>query len=173
MIEMQAERGRGSKTWPKRRVTAALAFGLLATTGVALFRPQGSAGAGTVVSPMTQLITIDSHVGETFGPPPSSAQPAMTADAAWAQYAQLNGSSVTVIPSSVTVSLGSLTLPVGPVGPNGSEVYTAYNELAYGFSSHSCPGTTLDVPQSSDNACTEWLFLDANTGQQIDDTWQQ
>ncbi len=153
-------------------ITTGLALCLLGTA-VILFRPGKSAGASTVATPITQTVTIDHAIGETFGPPPSSAQPTMTADTAWAQYAQLNGSSVTVIPSSVTVYLGSLTLPIGPVGANGSEAYTANNELAYGFSSQSCPVTTLKVPLAPGTSCIEWLFLDADTGKQIDDTWQQ
>lgn len=125
------------------------------------------------VSALTSTITIDPQIGETFAPPPSGAAPALTAEQAWAEYAQLNGDSSTTIPSSDTVTLGQLTLPIGPTGPNNSEAYTAYNELAYGYSWYSCPVSIGFQTTPPSSPCIEWNFLDAMTGQQIDETYQQ
>jgi len=155
----------------KRLITGAAVLGVLVTGFILARLPKTPVRAATVMSAVTTTVTIDPSVGETFAPAPSSSAPSMSAQKAWARYARLNGSSVTAIPSSVTVQLGRLTLPVGP-GPDNSVSYTAYNQLAYGFSWHSCPVSMLNPP-SPDNPCIEWLFLDANTGQQIDETWQQ
>lgn len=129
-----------------------------------------SAQAGTV-NDIAATVTIDPSVGETFAPPPPSAAVGMSAQDAWTRYAAQNGSDATAIPSGVSVQLGQLTLPDGP-GTDGSMRYTANNELAYGYSWHSCPASTLQ-PSSDNDPCIEWLFLDANTGQQIDQTWQR
>ncbi len=151
-----------------------LMVGILApalTAGVFFVWQSEKAGrASSAATPVATTITIDPTVGETFSPPPSSAQPAESAQQAWAAYAQQLGSSATTIPGTVTVQLGQLTLPVGPRGPNNSEVYTADNELAYGYSWASpCLSTLADSPPAN---CTEWLFLDANSGNQIDNAWQ-
>ena len=98
----------------------------------------------------------------------------MTAQQTWKAYTKVDtGYANSEIPSNVTVRLGFLTLPLGPSGPNGSEAYTAHNELAYGFSWHNCPvSRNPKVKKLPPNPCVEWNFLDANTGRQIDDTWQ-
>ena len=132
------------------------------------------------VPPMT--ITIDPQIGETFAPAPSPAAPKLTAQQAWQRYAELADSKRTTIPSFVTARLGLLTLPVGPADApgtgrlvrHGSEAYTAYRELAYGYSWHSCPvyvgGPGMRPPPPT--PCIERTFLNANTGKQIDTTWQ-
>ena len=141
------------------------------------------APAAARVAPAWRTITIDPQVGETFAPAPASAAPKLTAQQAWARYARENGSDRTAIPSFVHVRLGLLTLPVGPADApgagrlvhHGSEAYTAYNELAYGLSTPSgCayvggPGMRPPPP----TPCIEWTFLNANTGKQIDSTWQK
>lgn len=121
---------------------------------------------------MTSTIVIDPQIGETFAPPTAGITPALTAEQAWATYAEKTGQDPT-ISGSVTVHLGVLTLPIKPAGATPTE-YTANNELAYGYSWHSCPQSRN--PQDTtlpSNPCIQWNFLDANTGQQIDDTWQQ
>jgi hypothetical protein len=163
----------------KRVIIGAVVLAALAA-GVIVARFQETPAKATTATPGTATITIDPSVGETFAPPPPSAQPGVTAQAAWAQYAALNGSNVTTIPASVTVQLGLLTLPTGPAGAPGTsdlptsngESYTALNQLVYGYSWHQCPASTL-TPPPANNPCIEWLFLDASTGQQIDQTWQQ
>lgn len=104
-----------------------------------------------------------------------------------AALAELNSSKRTTIPSFVTVRLGFLTLAVGPADApgagrlvhHGSKAFTAYNELAYGFSAPSgCapmlpPSGGAQLPARSGAHCVEWTFLNANTGKQIDSTWQK
>ena len=120
-----------------------------------------------------RTITIDPHVGETFAPAPASAAPQLTAQQAWARYTRRTGDDHTAIPSFVRVQLGLLTLPIGPTGPGGSEAYTAHNELAYGYSSPSgCLSMNPRVLFPPGAHCIRWDFLDANTGKQIDSTWQ-
>lgn len=172
----------------KRRVmwaTIATAVLGLAMTGVLVARPpqapaQATARAAHAATAGT--ITINASLGETFAPAPPSAAPALTAEQAWRQYAELARSSVTTIPSDVTARLGLFTLPVGPAFLPGTsrlpkshgEAYTALNQLAYGYSWHSCPayvgGPGMRPPPRT--PCIEWLFLDAGTGQQIEETWQ-
>lgn len=127
------------------------------------------------VSTVASTVTIDPTVEEVFAPAPADASPAMTAQEAWAAYTKVDTSYTTAtIPSGVTVQMGLLTLPLGPSGPNGTEAYTANNELVYGFSWHNCPvSRNPKEPTLPANPCIEWNFLDANTGKQIDETWQQ
>jgi hypothetical protein len=128
-------------------------------------------------SALRTTITIDPDYGATFAPPPVNAAPALTAQQAWAQFIrQASGSSNTAIPSTVTVQLGLFTLPIGPdcgTTCSGDPVqdgiaYTASNQLAYGYSS---PGDTCVRGNSAnplpDVKCTDWLFVDANTGHMI------
>jgi Tol biopolymer transport system component len=111
--------------------------------------------------PVTTTITIDPSAREVFERPGPSADANLTAEEAWAQWAHLNGATTTAIPSVVTAHLGRLTL-----APEADRV------LAYGFRWRSCPIHMLPSPPPS-GPCIEWLFLDANTGKQLDETWQQ
>jgi hypothetical protein len=156
-------------------ITGALAAGVL-TAGLL------AAGCGTparvrahAAPALTATITIDPHIGETFAPAPAGARPALTAQQAWAKYTQADNGYErgSAIPANVTAHLGLLTLPIGPVGPGGSEAYTARKELVYGYSWHQCPASrNPDVQELPPNPCIEWNFLNANTGHQIDETWQ-
>ena len=141
-------------------VTTAIALGIAGTGLLA-------AGCGTLarahtVSTVTVTITIDPAIGETFAPAPAGAEPALTAQQAWAKYTHVDRSYRNpAIPSDVTTHLGLLTLP-----------YTAHNELVYGYSWHSCPASRNPrVKKLPSNPCIEWNFLNASTGQQIDETW--
>ena len=126
------------------------------------------------VSTVTGTIIIDPTIGEIFAPAPASARPALTAEQAWARYTRVDRSyRRSAIPSNMTAHLGLLTLPLGPSGPGGSEAYTAHNELVYGYSWHNCPvSRNPRVKKLPSNPCIEWNFLNANTGQQIEETWQ-
>jgi hypothetical protein len=117
---------------------------------------------------VSATITIDPGIRETFAPPPASAQPAMTAELAWAQWEQHAGATTTTIAPNTTVQLGLLTLPVGPYC--GAEchglivksgiAYQTLNQLAWGYSWPAFPHR--HTGQMS------WIFLDASTGQMID-----
>ena len=134
-------------------------------------------------SAVQTTITIDPHDGETFARPPSKASPPLTAQQAWAQFIQSSttGSGGTAIPSTVTAQLGLLTLPIGPdcgATCSGDPVqngiaYRSLNQLAYGYSwpGGTCGGSN-PVNPAPPVPCTEWLFIDANTGHMIDWTEQ-
>ena len=139
-------------------LSLALIAAILAGWHVAI--KEGSQGEATAA--VASSIDIDASVGEVFSPPPlNHQQPTMSASDAWLSYARLNGSPETSMPSEVTVQLGLLTLPP-----------QADNELAYGYSWTSCP-VPMTPGSPTGTLCREWLFLDANTGRQIDDTWQR
>jgi hypothetical protein len=120
-------------------------------------------------APVKSVIILDpNNRGEVFTPPPADAAPAMTAQEAVDAYA---GKHIR-IPDSVTVQLGLYTLPVGPdCGPEcehnnivqGNMVYSVLNKLVYGLSRRVCP-TGSNRP---DWQCTQWDFIDANTGKFI------
>ena len=110
----------------------------------------------------------------------------LTAEQAWADYiADAGGSSS--IPPDASIQLGLVTWPSGSAdAPSASNetivngvAYLAFNELAYGYSVPSaCRGTYLQAPGEastptpSSDSCVDWLFVDANTGHQIMETWQ-
>jgi hypothetical protein len=164
-----------------RVIVGAVALGfLLLVGGLFLFRPHpGPARAATV--PVT--VAINPGIGETFAPAPRSAAPALTAQQAWQRYAEQAGSSHTTIPSFVTARLGLFTMDASPPGDpqiaglptSNGKFYTPHNELSYGYSWHSCP-PVLGVLKSRTpppNPCRAWLFLDANTGHMVVQTWQR
>lgn len=163
----------GKNLMENRDLLRVLAAALL-TAAVATGCGETKSGQIRSAADVARTITIDPDVGEVFAPPPKGAAPAMTAEEAWAAYDKVDASAGTAIPSDVSVSLGLLTLPLGPSGPNGTEAYTANNVLAYGFSWHSCPAShNPKVKKLPANPCREWNFLNGNTGKQIDNTWQQ
>ena len=132
--------------------------------------PSGYSGA----APVASKITLDNrNPPATFAPPPlPAAAPALTAQQAANAYLAKLGHSPMNIPSGMSVSVGLLTIPVGPdCGPeceNGNIIsngiaYSALNQLAYGYAISTCPqGSSRPAEQ-----CTKWLFLDANTGNLI------
>jgi hypothetical protein len=163
-------------------IVAAVALGVLAAGFLAIRLQQAPARAAThATTPAT--ITINAKLGETFAPAPASAAPALTAQQAWLRYAKSIGSRLSSMPRGVTARLGSFTLPVGSANePNTSRLtksngkaYIALNQLAYGYSRHSCPvylGRLPGMRPPPRTPCVAWLFLNANTGQMIIETWQ-
>lgn len=156
--------------------SGALASGLLVTAlhhdgirshhaAVGSRSAEATRGRPATVAAVTSTIVIDPETGETFAPPPVNAAPALTAAQAYAREMTVENSP-TAIPSHVTAQLGVLTLPRGETAPDGSTT-----ELAYGFSWHSCM-VTLNGWVPPTDPCIEWDWVDANTGQMIDDTWQ-
>src|SRR6266511_2619257 len=130
-------------------------------------------------SPIPGTEVIDPAAHEVFAPAPATARPRLSAEEAWALFARRIHSHVTTIPANVTVRLGLLTFPIGPIGPGGSMEYHAKNLLVYGFSAPICgprthpvpaPNSTVSPPTESFGTCTFWYFLDANTARVIDQT---
>jgi hypothetical protein len=129
---------------------------------------------------VADTVTIDSNIGETFAPAPQDATPKLTAEQAFAQQRRRNGRSV-IPPSGVTVKLGLLTILAGPTNPHTGHVvskdgivYAALNERAWGYSWHWCQMSRNPLrPVRVRGPCTRWNFVDANTGLEINETWQQ
>jgi hypothetical protein len=129
-----------------------------------------ASGAGSFGAPPVQkTIELANNPGEEFAPPPADAAPKLTVQQALDAY---TGKSNFQVPGGVSVALGLFTLPIGPdCGPScekGDAVvngyaYTVYQRLAYGFSRNFCPAGST----APDWKCQQWLFLDANTGQEI------
>jgi hypothetical protein len=119
---------------------------------------------------VSATIAVNSVV--TFAPPPADAAPAMTAEQAWAKWENDGGSTDTSIPPDHAVQLGLMSVLVGPdCGAEcengnivqGGMVYSSLNQLAYGYSWSTCTaGSSLPASQ-----CTNWIFLDASTGELI------
>lgn len=133
------------------------------------------------VTQPSSTILINPSSDATFAPPPADVSATLTAEQAWAEYAQVNGGSTT-IPSGAAVQLGLLTMPSGPADAPGAGnqptsnglAYLALNELAYGYSEPTpCPQSINPFVTTSPGAsCVDWVFVDANTGKQIMETWQ-
>ena len=146
--------------------------------------PQQAPPGVATTAAMHATITIGANPLETFAPAPSSAAPALTAYQAWLRFAGHVGSHRTSMPPGVTARLGLFTMAAGPAAAPGTstypkshgEAYIALNQLVYGYSSHSCPpyqGRMPGMPPPPPTPCIEWLFLNANTGHMIIETWQQ
>jgi hypothetical protein len=155
-----------------------------AGTGSSAHAGNASPAHGGTASLAPAPLVIDPSIGDTFAPAPAGAAPALTAAQAWAHYAQANGGSAT-IPSGLSVQLGLVSVPVGPANPDDPDqaglatsngiAYRALNELAYGYSSPtgSCPmSRNPNNPGTVGKSCIDWTFVDANTGQLIEETWQ-
>jgi len=152
-------------------VTVIAVAGCATAPSTDAYTSTGDNAGATVVR---KTITIDAEVGEIFAPAPQSAKPRLTAQQAWARYMrQLGDPHHAALPSFIRAQLGLLTLPIGPSGPGGSEAYTAHNELTYGYSTPSgCVTTNPRVMFPRNARCIRWEFLDANTGREIEGTWQ-
>ena len=151
-------------------ITGAVVPGL-AAAGIALaaavaFRTSGTSGA----QPVTSVIILEPHLpGEVFAPPPTNASPALTALQAAVRGEGLRPGAA--IPPFVSVRLGLFTLPVGPASSCGNDchgdtfmhgvAYSSYRVLVYGFARSDCPDGSLRAH------CTQWDFIDANTGKYI------
>jgi hypothetical protein len=130
---------------------------------------------------LVATVTIDANIGETFAPAPKDSAPKLTAQQAFAQQRRRNGRTVIPIPAGVTVRLGLLTILAGPTNPHTGHVvtkdgiaYAALNELAWGYSWRWCPMSRNPLrPGRVRGPCTRWNFLDASTGREIDENWQQ
>ncbi|HET7173826.1 MAG TPA: hypothetical protein VFI30_06075 [Nocardioidaceae bacterium] len=164
-------------------VAVAVAVTITITTPLVLNRVRGDHSQGgrtmavthhirrSVTATADEQVVIDSSIPETFVSAGPTVTAGMSARAAWQAYARLNGSSVEAPPSDVTVQLGYLTLPVGAGDPGE---FTANGQLTWSYHWQSCaPSTGLNPSPAPTTQCVEWLFLDASTGTEIDNTWQQ
>jgi len=166
--------------WRRRNLAIVGAIGLAALGG-GLFAAQTSSrpAVANTISSVSNTIKINAN-GETFAPPPANAAPALTAQQAWAQFIQSStvGSGGNAIPSGTTVQLGLFTFAVGPssgcgttncnklIVQNGT-AYSALNQLAYGYSYRTTCVSGNDMHPLPPSPCTQWWFIDANTGHMI------
>lgn len=120
---------------------------------------------------------VDSSVGETFTAvtTPSSKVSArlISPDRA---FHKADGPAQE-LPAGTSVQLGRLTLPVGAGAPGQ---YNAKDQLVYAFTWRQCAPnigpfdpTSPSASPSDSTYCTAWLFVDAETGKMVDQTWTQ
>jgi len=140
-------------------------------------QPAAGRARAVTASAVQTTITLNDY-GATFAPPPATASPPLTVQQAWAQFIQSSavGSGGTEIPSGTTAQLGLFTLPVGPAADCGGcsklivqngTAYSALNQLAYGYSDQSTCVSGNDIHPLPPSPCTQWWFIDANTGHMI------
>lgn len=189
---LQPMGGRARRTDVSRMrwaIVGAVVLAVVAAGLVVARLHQAPARAATARRSAPETVVIDPQIGETFASAPPSAAPKLTAQQAWDKYAQiryqpeLDGFSPRgAIPARVSVRLGLLTLPVGPADAPGTsrlvkkngKAYAALSKLVYGFSSPSgCVSMNPWVVFPPDARCIEWDFVNANTGNMIDGTWQK
>lgn len=146
----------------------AVAVSLSACSGST--HPTASQGAAsTAAPPVSSTMVIDKDIGDTLAAPSQavgSSRPRLSPDTAWARYAEAaTGKSEPTVPRGVVVALGSLSVPVDDRGPQSSWKYTTYRQLvyAYSLSPTGCISTLPSVHQTH-RTCTEWTFLNADTG---------
>ncbi|HWB66187.1 MAG TPA: hypothetical protein VG708_05100 [Mycobacteriales bacterium] len=161
--------------WRKRTSGVALAaVAVIAATGIgvaATSHASASPQAPTQATAVDSTTVLDTSDGLTLAPPTDaigSISPQLSADAAWAKYAAAAGVTEPTVPAGLSVQLGSLTLPVSIYVPASEQTNVVNHELSYAYS---LPGvgcqTTLPSQAASGTECTEWTFLDANTGEHV------
>jgi hypothetical protein len=131
--------------------------------------------------PATQTdVTVNLPDSEILVPDSSNGSPQLSSSAAWSLYQAQMGSTSSSIPSSVSeIVLGDLSIPVDPQDLAEDQTFTVHDQFAYGYKlPNSCAPITFpsssDENQSSEptpQLCTEWVFLNANTGSALDDTY--
>src|SRR6266568_1059177 len=150
-------------------IISASAAAVIAGVSAAAAVSAGAASTPGGATPVQKTIEVANNPGEEVAPPPADAAPKLTGQQALDAY---TGKSNFQVPDGVSVALGRLTRPIGPdCGPNcekGDTVlnriaYDVYKRLAYGFMVNRCPAGST----APDWQCQQWLFLDANTGQEI------
>jgi len=164
-----------------RRLVYLCAIGALVVAGFFIARAAFAPAGAVTASAVSTTIVVNTANGATFAPPPANASRALTVEQAYADYAQVPGGPAS-IPAGYTTQLGLVTEPSGPADAPGAAneqtvngvAYVVLNELAYSYSATvSCPPSTNPFVTNSPGAsCIDWIFVDANTGQLIFETWQ-
>ncbi len=158
----------------RRKLALAVASVLVVgTTLIVLFATGGTShGAtptATTATPVSVQRVIDATIDLTMSPPSSStSRGLLSPDAAWALYAASAGYSEPTVPSRLTVIVGNLTEPVNSSAPQPQWQYAAQNELTYAYFMPNVGCLHSGPPLPEDQAgCTEWTFLDANSGAHV------
>jgi hypothetical protein len=101
---------------------------------------------------------------ETFAPP-GEAQAKLTSSEAVAAFEAVD--TEFTLPTDAISQLGLYTAAVG------DGTYRFKDQLAWGYRWHQCAVAMHEVPTGTYTPCTAWLFLDANTGEMLELTWQR
>jgi hypothetical protein len=157
--------------------SAGTAVVVLAVGGAVLGAQMSNDGTSNKIAALAPLadggtVTIDSDIGETFTPQPGNAAAApMSAQGAYHAF-----SGRTTIPAGITYQFGTLTLPVNARNSHAPTEYTYRDRPVWAFSYAACEsgfGSTRDGQTAAPEFCgTEWNFLDAASGKQLDQTVQ-
>jgi hypothetical protein len=164
----------------RRRIPAAVAgLVVFALASVLLWQAFGPAGQSARLAANSSLanhsavdqaiqetITLGSPPGTvTFSPPPDGTTPAMSSGEAIAAFQSVDPEFQ--LPPDAVTYLGLYTAETGGGGAR------FLNQLAWGVRFHRCEALHHQVPSATPVSCTEWLFLDANTGAMLETQWQQ
>jgi hypothetical protein len=123
--------------------------------------PSGQGGAiGLVPSASPTTVVLWAY---SWFDPPGDAQPKLTSTEALAIFKAMYPEFQP--PEEPTAQLGFYTAPVGD--------HRVRDRLAWGYRWHECAASAHPLPPGTVVPCTSWLFLDANTGEMLDLTWQQ
>lgn len=153
---------------------------LVAGTAAVVILGHHATAATPVSQTAAQPVILDAAAGESF-------TPSITPPATLAKTAMLSVSDARAAasdnaispPADAAVQTGYLTFPVGPGAPNA---YHAKNAYAYAFTWASCqPGGLGEAPPAKGQAptaaapqnCTQWVIIDAKTGEALDITWTE
>jgi hypothetical protein len=154
----------------RRRVVAIVtgltivALSIAGTAGVRALTTRGAArpvtGSLPAPRPSPSILYLDPPLNTEWLAPPGDAKPKLTAAEAIAAFEAVD--TVFALPSDATYRLGFYS-----AGPRFD------HRLAWGYSWYECEAPRHEVPAGTKLSCTAWLFLDANTGEMLESTWQQ
>jgi hypothetical protein len=117
-------------------------------------------------SPTAVVINPGKYNDPILFDPPGDAQPQLTSAEALAIFKAADPE-FNPQQEELTAHLGFYTAAVG------DGTYRFKHRLAWGYSVHWCAVYQHPVSPGTVVPCTFWLFLDANTGEMLEGTWQQ
>lgn len=163
--------GRGSSPRRQSAVAVGSAAVVTATVVVVLFAATGTShgSTGTAAQPFVSTNVIDSAIDLTMGPAPQRASTGtLSPDQAWSAYATTAGYAEPTVPSGIAVGVGDLNEPINSSSASSQAlIYAAQNELVYSYSKSGVGCFNTNPSAISSGTCTEWTFLDANTGAHV------
>jgi Tol biopolymer transport system component len=121
-------------------------------------------GGAAASAPNASPATVFLSAGQWFDPP-GDAQPQLTSEEAVDIFKAVDPEFDP--PEDLAAQLGFYTAPVG------DGTYRFNHRLAWGYSWHECAIPEHPVSPGTVLPCIRWLFLDANTGEMLEGTWQQ
>jgi hypothetical protein len=71
-----------------------------------------------------------------------------------------------VLPPEATSQFGVFT-----DGSLDGVTFYVDHQLAWGYTWHECAAAAHSIPPDTKMPCTEWLFLNADTGEQLETVW--